>query len=170
MRKQTPGHLYVFQTSADCVKVGFAGHPPTRFNSHRRTLAKESVEITRQWVSPCHHEAFQNEELLIAACCGQGGIQVKGKEWFSGISFDQAVSAATALPMTPWPPAGSDTRTLEQARATLTGVTKAVLAGQHVTVTRFGRPAVVFVNPDWYATVMGPDWRSTFTKRGAGAK
>lgn len=150
MRKPAAGHLYVLELSDDLVKVGFAGFPDGRIAQHRFDLGKRGVQITRSWVSPKHFEAYLNEELLIAACAELGAEARFGKEWFSGLRFEDAVAAAKSIPFTEL--AGDDTQTLEHARSILGEIVEqARLAREPTTITRHGKPAAVVVNAGWHA-------------------
>lgn len=162
MRKPTAGHLYVLELSDGLVKVGFAGFPDGRIAQHKHGLSKKGVQIARSWVSPKHLEAYLNEELLIAACAGLGAEARFGKEWFSGLRFEDAVAAARSIGHTP--SSGDAARSMitsDEARRKIRGLLDEIQADPEaaVRVSRHGRPVAVVVSAVWYerAVMNGKD-------------
>jgi hypothetical protein len=117
MHKTVTGHLYVLEVTGGLVKVGFSTAPKARLKQHARDTRKKALAIIREWVSPKHVEAGRNEEKLIASCGRLGGTDCgMGREWFSGVHFDDVVAAATGLDCT----APENGTTVETVRYPLT--------------------------------------------------
>jgi len=98
--KPKTGYLYVLEVTGGIIKVGFSVEPKARLKQHARASEKKALTVTREWVSPVHVEAGLNEEELIASCERLGGVSCMGREWFSGVRFDDAVAAAMRLDCT----------------------------------------------------------------------
>ena len=106
MHKPETGHLYVLEATGGLVKVGFSIAPRNRRIGHVSDLKKRGLVITREWLSPEHVEAGLNEKALLAFCRHAGGVNCgMGREWFSGVSFDDVVTTAATFDCTP-PEAG----------------------------------------------------------------
>jgi hypothetical protein len=144
MSEHKAGYLYVLELTSDLIKVGIAGAPVIRLRTHSYDLRKKGITILRQWVSPKHAEAYPNEDSLIAACERLGGIHQNGREWFTGLRFDDVVTAASALPFTDC--SGDGAMAIEEARANLSEIAAQVrLLRKAVMLTRRGNKQVAIV-------------------------
>jgi hypothetical protein len=85
--------LYVVEFDQGTIKVGFASNPVDRIQSHIYQAKKFRIGVLRHWVSEMSSTAFLHEQALIAWCTQQAK-ETHGKEWFTGLSFEEAKDAA----------------------------------------------------------------------------
>jgi len=89
------GYIYVIQSKKGLTKVGSSRNSPgSRIQCHRATLAIADDEVAFTWVSERHQRYRQSERHLIYAL---GKYSHAGREWFSGVGFDDVVDRAKAL-------------------------------------------------------------------------
>jgi hypothetical protein len=151
VRKAAVGHIYVLELSDGITKVGYTNAPAIRLGGHAQNLKQSGREIVRHWMSPRHIEAGLNEETMIAQCEKLGGIHCgheKAREWFSGLRFDDVVSAAQSLPQTPCD--GNAEVNAAAVRNEFGKIMDRAQGGQPTHVMRYGNAVAVFVPPDWY--------------------
>lgn len=89
------GHVYAVEFSNGTVKVGRAVSPEKRILNHQTTAAAFGVSIVRKWISEsCDAQGV--EERLIASLTERGAT-VSGREWFTGVPFDEIVDLVLSL-------------------------------------------------------------------------
>lgn len=90
------GHVYVVQFGDGIVKVGHAQNPKARIKSHATEAAHHGQTVTQCWSSSRHGASWFSEDDLIAWCAERGSL-ARGREYFSGIDFDDLVYFAATL-------------------------------------------------------------------------
>lgn len=95
--------IYVIEFDQATIKIGTTRNTENRFQAHLRSARAFGREITRTWVSEAHGEPYKAEAALVSAMVAAGGTQ-KGREFFDGVSFKDAVHLAEALPVAPVKP------------------------------------------------------------------
>lgn len=92
-------HIYVAQFTSGLGKVGKTQDPQRRL---RRLERRVRLPIRHAWVSPCHLEAADNENALIAFATERYILAQPNFEFFRNVDFDALVEFAARLPMTAW--------------------------------------------------------------------
>lgn len=85
--------LYVVEFDQGTIKVGFASKPAERIRGHLFQSSKFRIGILRHWVSESSATAFLHEQALITWCSDRAK-EVHGKEWFTGLDFEDVKAAA----------------------------------------------------------------------------
>lgn len=95
MLKQTPetSSLYVIEFDQGTIKVGYASRFAERIQGHVYQAAKFRIGVLRHWVSEPSATAFLHEKTLIAWCT-ERAKETHGKEWFTGLTFEEVKAAA----------------------------------------------------------------------------
>ena len=99
-RRRSPadeGHVYVLQFSTGVVKVGKAVGPATRLSHHTLQAKVHGVSVAESWTSERHSDHSKTERRLIDYCASRGVRIAAGKEYFTGISFEDARDFAASL-------------------------------------------------------------------------
>jgi uncharacterized heparinase superfamily protein len=89
------GHLYVAAFADGVTKVGRTNNPSTRFAVLRKE-AKNLGHFTmlRHWVSEPHDGTERTEEQLITWATRHGEPLTGGREWFTDVVYEEAITAA----------------------------------------------------------------------------
>lgn len=85
--------LYVVEFDQGTIKVGYASRPGERIQGHIYQAAHFRIGVLRHWVSETSTMAFLHEKALIA-WCAERAKETHGKEWFTGLDFEDAKAAA----------------------------------------------------------------------------
>lgn len=85
--------LYVVEFDQGTVKVGYAQRPDERIRGYVFQAGKFRIRILRHWVSEQSTTAWLHERALID-WCAERAKEVHGKEWFTGLAFEDAKEAA----------------------------------------------------------------------------
>jgi hypothetical protein len=79
------------------IKVGQSIDAQRRIRQHEDNGAAYGNPVVAQWASPRHPQVAENERALIAHCM-EHGRQVRGREWFTDVTFESVRSYALTLP------------------------------------------------------------------------
>src|SRR4051812_43861526 len=83
-----PRRLYVVEMSDGIVKAGIArGDAMERIKQHK---AAHPGAVVRHFIGERYITGIAAENALLALMAGVGQL-VRGREWFAGVTFDQAV-------------------------------------------------------------------------------
>jgi hypothetical protein len=86
-----PRRLYVLEMVDGVIKGGIArGSAEERIRQHK---AAHPGEVLRHFIAPRYVTGIEAERALLACLAGVGRL-VRGREWFAGVTFDQAVEFA----------------------------------------------------------------------------
>lgn len=88
--------LYVVEFDQGTIKVGYSGDPESRVRGYVFHANKFRIEVLRHWVSAPHATAFLFEATLIRWCT-ERAKEVHGKEWFTGLEFEEVKAAALSI-------------------------------------------------------------------------
>lgn len=83
------GHLYVVEFCSGVIKVGRSTKPSGRIAQHAR-----DADVARSWESPEIDDAEDAERRLITGMRGAGHRLRPSREYFTGMTFDEAVTVA----------------------------------------------------------------------------
>ena len=86
------GYIYVIQFANGIFKVG-RSRGKKRVKAYTQYCAMASTTIVRTWISPLLTCAYDEEKHLIENCADAGVLEF-GREWFSGLDFDDVVDLA----------------------------------------------------------------------------
>jgi hypothetical protein len=92
-------YAYIAQFATGVIKVGTTMHPRTRLRHHASVAVVHGGALDRFWLSPLHGNALATERALIDFAHSLGGTVAVGREYFSGVEFDQLVGYASSLRM-----------------------------------------------------------------------
>jgi hypothetical protein len=90
------GHVYVVEFESGLVKVGHTGNPKNRLKSYAKDGSTYGNAVARTWVSPPHFKSMRNETRLIKFC-EERGVLAGGREYFTGVPFDEVQAYAASL-------------------------------------------------------------------------
>ncbi len=93
------GHIYVLSFSDKTIKVGRT----TDANAASRTASHKKVaqaQVVDRWISEQHGDSNHTEKKLIEFCHQRGRL-IRGKEWFSGVSFPAVQQYAEGIEKQP---------------------------------------------------------------------
>jgi len=85
--------LYVVEFDQGTIKVGYASRPADRIQGHVYQAAHFRIGVLRHWVSETSTTAFLHEKALINWCAARAK-EAHGKEWFTGLTFEEVKAAA----------------------------------------------------------------------------
>ena len=88
------GQLYVLLFMNGLVKVGRASSARDRLPQHRAEGARHGNPVVSEWVSVRLTGGLEFAEEALIAACRLPGVTWWGHEWFTGLSFEEAVQAA----------------------------------------------------------------------------
>lgn len=89
------GIVYIAAFSDGFIKVGMTrGDAKDRIGAHKRVSRERGATLDKYWISKRVHDREDSEKILIEKCIFWGGVQEKGKEWISGVSFIDLVEYA----------------------------------------------------------------------------
>lgn len=130
------GYVYVAEFDNGTVKVGMTSDPRSRLAAYASSAGVFEVHPLRGWLSPLHLNPGATEKTLRDAFAALGSIAA-GREWFTEVSFEDAVSTATSLPLMPVDLAVEEAKTTRDADGVVTmlaslggAVEKQILRGQ----------------------------------------
>jgi hypothetical protein len=87
------GHIYVIEFANGIVKVGQTADPEYRLVS----LREKGNPITQRWVSGDLGARYKLTEGYVIGWAKKYGTVTKGREYFSGLGFDRAVTLARQI-------------------------------------------------------------------------
>lgn len=85
--------LYVVEFDQGTIKIGYASRPAERIQGHIYQAAHFRIGVLRHWVSESSSTAFLHEKALIRWCT-EKAKETHGKEWFTGLTFEDVKEAA----------------------------------------------------------------------------
>jgi hypothetical protein len=90
------GYAYIADLGSGFIKAGVTSRPTQRMKQHAFAAAIRGGTLGRIWFSTGHRGFFTTEFFLLAALkeLSSGSI---GREYFSGVSFEDAVAEAAKL-------------------------------------------------------------------------
>lgn len=89
--------VYVMQFSNGVIKIGRTSNFERRKHQHGAAAQAHGHDVVASWASAPHHNVVATERALVEAMLAAGGVQ-RGREYFSGVSFEEACRHAAALP------------------------------------------------------------------------
>lgn len=90
------GYLYIILFENGVLKAGRTQKPAKRIPNHASNAASFSTTIEKVWVS-CHHDNYTSNETLLMSRIAANAKKQNKREYFEGISFDDAVALASKL-------------------------------------------------------------------------
>jgi len=107
--------LYICQFSQGTIKIGMGVDVEARLVSHRGAGAVFGISVIRTDVIPC--DIQRKAEKLLIEWCAENSTACNGREWFSGVDYEECLAAARAAAsaMTGPHPERSGARDLAQA-------------------------------------------------------
>lgn len=90
------GHIYVAEFDQGTIKVGMSVDPRARLRTHALDAARFQISITRRWISLSHADAAASEKALIRWCAARASA-AGGREWFSGLDFEEVMAHGRKL-------------------------------------------------------------------------
>jgi hypothetical protein len=84
-------YLYAAQFSNGAIKLGRGRNPDERIASHRARLSVLGIDVVSKHVIACDHSA-EREAKACEMASQFPGVTTNKREWFTGLSFEDAVS------------------------------------------------------------------------------
>lgn len=86
--------LYLCQFSQGTIKIGIGVDVEARLTSHKAAGAVFGIAVARTDVVPCDH--LKRAEKLLIEWCMKNSTGRTGREWFSGLDYEECLRAARA--------------------------------------------------------------------------
>lgn len=86
-QRRRSGCVYIIEFENGIIKVGQSRAPAKRLKTYSVYCSHAATNISKEWVSPILENAKLEESRMIEACL-EFGSRAHGREWFSGVSFD----------------------------------------------------------------------------------
>lgn len=93
MRGDEGGYLYVLLFTNGLVKVG-RSITEKRLYAHRAEGQRHGNPVTTEWLSVEIPRGLEFAEEALVAACRLPGVTWLGREWFTGLAFEDAIRAA----------------------------------------------------------------------------
>lgn len=84
--------LYLCQFSQGTIKIGMGSDAGARLASHKAAGAVFGISVVRTDVIPCDH--IKKAEKLLIEWCTRNSTECTGREWFSGLDYEECLAAA----------------------------------------------------------------------------
>ena len=88
--------IYVIAFDSGVIKVGRGYSPEQRIKAHRKIGIIAGWKIIQTFSIECKFDAIKAEKHLIAKCIEKCS-EVRAREWFLGLEFDNVIEEAKTL-------------------------------------------------------------------------
>jgi hypothetical protein len=94
------GYVYLVEFVGGIVKVGMTANPQSRLANYTSGAGVFGPQPLRGWLSPLHLNPRATEKILREVLADLGS-PVAGREWFTEVSFEEAINKASLLTLQP---------------------------------------------------------------------